>query len=128
MFSCENCKISWRLLLYSLLSNLMWQDAISLYLLSRANQENWLLLEKLKINYSLKRKKQPVGVIRVCSKKQPARVILETEVFLIFINIQIVGNLKYTNGLQPLTSLKSELLHRYYSFSFLLELLLKMSW
>ena len=60
-------------------------------------------------------------------KKQPARVILEKEVCLIFINIQIVVNLKYTNGLQPLTSLKSELLHRYYSFSFLLELLLKLS-
>ena len=42
----------------------MWQDAISLYLLSRVNQGDGLLLEKLKGSYSFK-------------KKQPVRVILE---------------------------------------------------
>ena len=36
----------------------------------------------------------------------------------IFINIEIVGKLKYTNGLQLVTSLKSELLHRYLLFPF----------
>ena len=41
----------------------MWQDAISLYMLSRANQENWLLFEKFKGSYLLKRKKKTVGVI-----------------------------------------------------------------
>ena len=38
--------------------------------------------------------------------------------FLIFINIEVVGKLKYTSGLQPVTSLKSELLHRYLLFLF----------
>ena len=47
-----------------LLPNLIWQDAISMYLLLRVNQGKWLLFEKLKGNYSLKRKKQPVKVIR----------------------------------------------------------------
>ena len=47
-----------------LLPNLIWQDAISMYLLLRVNQGKWLLFEKLKRNYSLKRKKQPVKVIR----------------------------------------------------------------
>ena len=41
--------------------------------------------------------------------------------FLIFINIEIIGNLKYTSGLQLVTSLKSELLHRYLLFLFLQE-------
>ena len=57
--------------------------------------------------------------------------------FLIFINIEIVGNLKYTSGLQPVTSLKSELLRSIYCFFFwknlysmehLIELRLKLSW
>ena len=39
--------------------------------------------------------------------------------FLIFINIEIVGKLKYTNGLQPVSSLKSELLHSCLLFLFL---------
>ena len=47
-----------------LLPNLIWQDAISMYLLLRVNQGKRLLFEKLKGNYSLKRKKQPVKVIR----------------------------------------------------------------
>ena len=47
-----------------LLPNLIWQDAISLYLLLRVNQWKWLLFEKLKGNYSLKSKTQPVRVIR----------------------------------------------------------------
>ena len=47
-----------------LLPNLIWKDAIWLYLLLRVNQGNWLLFEKLKGNYSLKRKNQPVRVIR----------------------------------------------------------------
>ena len=46
-----------------LISDLVWQYVISLFLLLRVNQRNWLLLEKLKGNYSLKRKKQPVRVI-----------------------------------------------------------------
>ena len=37
---------------------------------------------------------------------------------LIFVNIEIVGKLKYTNGLQLGTSLKSDLLHRYLLFPF----------
>ena len=41
--------------------------------------------------------------------------------FLIFINIEIVGNLKYTSGLQPVTSLKSELLRGHLLFLFLKE-------
>ena len=57
-----------------LLSNLIWQDTISPYLLLRVNQENWLLFEKLIGNYSLKRKKQPVRVIREkrCMLKEAA--------------------------------------------------------
>ena len=39
----------------------------------------------------------------------------------IFINIEIVGKLKYTNGLQLVTSLKSEFNHRYILFPLLLE-------
>ena len=38
--------------------------------------------------------------------------------FLILINMEMVGKLKYTNGLQPVTSLKSELFHRYLLFPF----------
>ena len=41
--------------------------------------------------------------------------------FLIFINIEIVENLKYTSGLQPVTSLKSELLRGFLLFLFLKE-------
>ena len=54
--------------------NLIWQDAISQYLLLRFNQGNWLLFGKLKGNYSLKRKKQPVRVIREnsCMLKEAA--------------------------------------------------------
>ena len=65
-----------------LLPNLIWQDAISLYLLLRVNQGKWLLFavwkwllfEKLKGNYSLKRKKQPVRVTREdrCMLKEAA--------------------------------------------------------
>ena len=52
-----------------LLSDLIWQDAISPYLLSRANQGNWPLFEKLKGNYSLKKKKRTLSYswkIAVC--------------------------------------------------------------
>ena len=38
--------------------------------------------------------------------------------FLIFINIGIVEKLKYTNGVGPVASLNSELLHRYLLFLF----------
>ena len=38
--------------------------------------------------------------------------------FLIFINIEIVRNLKYTSGLQLVASLKSELLRTYLLFVF----------
>ena len=49
----------------------------------------------------------------------------EEELFLIFINIEIVGKLKYTNCLQPVTSLKRELHDSYlFCFSFLQEHLL----
>ena len=178
-----------------LFSNLIWQDAISPYLLLKVNQGNWLLFEKLKGNFSLKRKKQPLRVIHEnsCMLKEAATrrssrsqmlfkigalknfaifagkhpcwslfkmklqawklaTLLKREsnpVFffvnivkslrtaffiehlrwlllqkrwerdvLIFINIEIVGKLKYTNGLQLVTSLKSELLHRYLLFPF----------
>ena len=37
---------------------------------------------------------------------------------VIFVNMEIVGKLKYTNGLQLGTSLKSDLLHRYLLFPF----------
>ena len=49
---------------FLLLPNLTWKDAISMYLLLRVNQGKWLLFEKLKRNYSLKRKKQLAKVIR----------------------------------------------------------------
>ena len=57
-----------------LLHNLIWKNAISLCLLVRVNQGNWLLLEKLKGNYSLNEKKQPVRVIREnsCMLKEAA--------------------------------------------------------
>ena len=42
----------------------------------------------------------------------------EKELFFNFINIEVVGKLKYTNDLQPVTSLKNEVLHRYLLFSF----------
>ena len=60
--------------IFFLLSNLIWQDTISPYLLLRVNQGNWLLFEKLIGNYSLKRKKQPVRVIREkrCMLKEAA--------------------------------------------------------
>ena len=38
--------------------------------------------------------------------------------FLILVNIESVGNLKYTSDLQPVTSLKNELLRRYLLFLF----------
>ena len=38
--------------------------------------------------------------------------------FLIFINVEIAEKLEYISGLQPVTSLKSELLHRYLMFLF----------
>ena len=38
--------------------------------------------------------------------------------FLIFINIGIVEKLKYNNGVGPVASLNSELLHRYLLFLF----------
>ena len=44
--------------------------------------------------------------------------IPEKEMFLIFIVIEIVRELKYNNGLPPEVSSKSELLHRYFSFLF----------
>ena len=72
----------WLNWIYFLLPNLIWQDAISLYLLLRVNQGKWLLFavwkwllfEKLKGNYSLKRKKQPVRVTREdrCMLKEAA--------------------------------------------------------
>ena len=104
-----------------LLSNLMWLGAISLYLLSRVYQGDWLIFEKLKWNYLLKRKKQPVRVIPEIScilKEAATEVIPGKEMLLIFIIIEIVEKLKYTNGLQPVTSLKSGLRHRYLLFSF----------
>ena len=49
---------------FLLLPNLIWEDAISLFLLLRVSQGKWLLFEKLKGNYSLKRKKQSVRITR----------------------------------------------------------------
>ena len=46
------------------------------------------------------------------------RVIPEKEMFLIFINIEIVGKLLYTDSPQPETSLKSKLHLRYLTFAF----------
>ena len=74
--SLESCKImqkdffdkclpfAWLNWICFLLPNLICKDAISLYLLLRVNQGNWLPFEKLKVNYSLKRKKQSARVIR----------------------------------------------------------------
>ena len=45
----------------------------------------------------------------------------EKEMFLILVNIESVGNLKYTSDLQPVTSLKNELLRRYLLFLFFLK-------
>ena len=52
----------------------MWQDAITLYSLSRVNQGDWLLFEKLKGNYSLERKKYPLRVTceNSCTLKEAA--------------------------------------------------------
>ena len=46
------------------------------------------------------------------------RVIPEKEMFLNFINVEVVGKLQYPNELQRVTSLKSELLHKYLLFPF----------
>ena len=46
------------------------------------------------------------------------RTIPEKEVFLNFINVEIVGKLKCNNSLQPVTSLKSEFLHSYLLIAF----------
>ena len=51
-------------------------------------------------------------------KTQPLRTLPEKEMFLNFINKEIVEKLKYTNGSESITSLKSELLHRYLLFLF----------
>ena len=100
----------------------MWQDPVSLYLLSRVNQGDWPLFEKLKGNCSLKIKKKQMRVIREnsCMLKEAATASYSWKnVFFIFINIEIVGKLKYINGLHPVSSLKSEFLHSYLLFLFL---------
>ena len=105
-FSCKICYknffdkcllFHWLNWIYFLPSDLIWQDSISLYLQSRINQWDWLLFEKLKGNYSLKRKKQPVRVIRKnsCMLKEAATASYSWKaMFLIFINTEIVRKLK----------------------------------
>ena len=51
-------------------------------------------------------------------KKQPLKVIPEKEMFLFLINMEIIEKLKYLNSLQPVPSLKSELLHIYFLLPF----------
>ena len=51
-------------------------------------------------------------------KKQPLKVIPEKEMFLFLINMEIIEKLKYLNSLQPVPSLKSELLHMYFLLPF----------
>ena len=51
-------------------------------------------------------------------KKQPLKVIPEKEMFLFLINMEIIEKLKHLNGLQPIPSLKSELLHMYFLLPF----------
>ena len=58
-------------------------------------------------------------------KEAATEVIPGKEMLLIFIIIEIVEKLKYTNGLQPVTSLKSGLRHRYLLFSFFLIIYFK---
>ena len=83
-----------------LLSNLMWRRYFTLFAI-KSQRRGLTAVWKNKRNYSLKRKKQPL------------RAIPEKEMFLDFINVEIVGKLKCTNSLQPVTSLKSEFLHSY---------------
>ena len=97
-----------------LLSNLIWQDAISFHLLSRVNQGDWLLFEKLNGKYLLKRKRQPVRVIfaNSCILKEAATADYSwKKMFLIFISTEVVKKAKYIYGLQLLISLKIKLLH-----------------
>ena len=75
-----------------LLSNLIWRDTISMYLLSRVNQGNWQLFEKLKGNYSLKRKKHPVRVIRENSCMLKEAATTRSKRLQIFFKIGVLKN------------------------------------
>ena len=78
-----------------LLSNLMWRCYFTLFAIK--NQRRGLTdVWKNKRNYLLKKKKQPLWTIP------------EKEMFLNFINVEIVGKLKSNSSLQSVTSLKSE--------------------
>ena len=108
-----------------LLSNVIWQDAISLYdtlfhcmtryftvwhaislyFLLRANQGKWLLFEKLKGNYSMTRKKQPVRVIceNSCMLKEAATT--RSNRSLLFCKIGVLKNFAISTGKHPCWSL-----------------------
>ena len=96
-----------------LLPNLIRQDAISLYLLLRVNQGKWLLFavwkwllfEKLKGNYSLKRKKQPVRVTREdrCMLKEAATTRRSRSTMLL--KIGFLKNFAIFTGKHPCWSL-----------------------
>ena len=86
-------------------SNLIWRDTISMYLLSRVNQGNWQLFEKLKGNYSLKRKKHPVRVIREnsCMLKEAATTRSSRSQMLF--KIGVLENFAIFTGKHPCWSL-----------------------
>ena len=97
---CKCLLFRWIKWICFLLSNLMWRRYFTLFAI-KSHRRELTAVWKNKRNYSLKRKKQPL------------RAIPEKEMFLDFINVEIVGKLKCTNSLQPVTSLKSEFLHSY---------------
>ena len=97
-------------------SNLMWRQYFTLFAI-KSQRRGLTAVWKNKRNNWLKRKKQPL------------RAIPEKEIFLNFINVEVVGKLKCTNSLQPVISLKSELLQRYLLISFFAETsILRSTW
>ena len=88
-----------------LLLNLIWKDAISLYLLLRVNQGKWLLFEKLKGNCSLKRKKQPVKVIRENSCMLKEAVTTRSSRSQMLFKIGVLENFAIFTGKHPCWSL-----------------------
>ena len=95
----------WLNWIYFLLPNLIWKDAISLYLLLRVNQGNWLLFEKLKGNYSLKRKKQSVRVIRENSCMLKEAVTTRSSRSQMLFKIGVLENFAIFTGKHPCWSL-----------------------
>ena len=90
---------------FFLLPNLIWKDALWLYLLLRVNQGNWLLFGKLKGNYSLKRKKQSGKVIRENSCMLKEAVTTRSSRSQMLFKIGIFENFAIFTGKYPCWSL-----------------------